>query len=181
MNNSNKNNGFTFVELLIYTFIFSILSFSVLNNYSKSKLKYELLSEQRKIVLFIRKIVNYQKLENSGDYFFYVNLIDRSMSLNLKEYNGNREIYKVDLSKKFDFISNNKDKNKSFERDFTDSGNFSKGFTIYIIYKDIVYYKISVNTVNSLRYPLITVYKTIKELNVNDNLNDLSIWKEDII
>lgn len=176
---SKKNNGFTFVELLIYMSIFSLLSFSVLNNYSNTKLKQELLSEQRKIVSFIRKSSNYVKNSSEGNYFFYVNFEEKILSLNENNVSSNKEIYKINLSNKFNYFSNNKEKNASFQRELTDVGNFNRGFTLFISHKERIYYKISVNTVNALRYPIITVYKPCNKIYVGDNVSDSSIWKEE--
>lgn len=176
-----KNNGFTLVEILVYISILVILFSIVVKNINENKQNQEFAIQKRNISQFVRKIQQYSQY-NKREY-----IIDFKISENtvyFLDINNNKEeiIDKMEISKNISYMTNNKKKNEDFRRKTTIDGNFEKGFSIYLLDKkgENIYYRISTNTINVAKYPIISIYKAKKPLNINENYQKSNLWEEEL-
>ena len=98
-----------------------------------------------------------------------------------KEKDG-EVIEELKLPENIGYFSNNSDKKADFIRKTTRNGNFDRGFSIFLADKNIrkIYYKISVSTVNTMKYPVISIYKAKKPVKPDENYLDYSLWDEEL-
>ena len=91
-------------------------------------------------------------------------------------------LQKLELPRNISYMSNNINKYEDFTRTTTINGNFEKGFSIYLLDKSKkkIYYRISINTINSIKYPIISIYKAKKSININEDYSDEKLWSEEM-
>ena len=79
-------------------------------------------------------------------------------------------------------MTNNSNKNADFLRNTTNEGNFEKGFSIYLLDKkgEKIYYRISTNTINAAKYPIISIYRAKIPIKLNEDYLKASLWEEEI-
>ena len=79
-------------------------------------------------------------------------------------------------------MTNNKDKNKDFTRNTTVEGNFEKGFSIYLLNRKgkKIYYRISTNTINAAKYPIISIYRAKVPIDVSEDYLKSALWEEEL-
>lgn len=176
-----KNNGFTLVEVLVYMSILAILFAIVFNVLQNQKQKQEFTIQKRNISQFIRKIQQYAQY-NKKEY-----VLDFKISGNtayfLNEENGKTEtIGKLEISGNISYMTNNTNKNADFKRRTTNEGNFEKGFSIYLLDKKgkKIYYRISTNTINAAKYPIISIYRAKTPIDINDDYTKSVLWEEEL-
>ena len=90
---------------------------------------------------------------------------------------------KIDFENiKFRKIVKKSNKNADFRRRTTNEGNFEKGFSVYLLDKkgEKIYYRISTNTINAAKYPIISIYKAKKPINLSDDYSKANLWEEEI-
>ena len=101
----------------------------------------------------------------------------------LDEKNGKKDIVdKMVISKNLSYMTNNSNKNADFRRRTTNEGNFEKGFSVYLLDKkgEKIYYRISTNTINAAKYPIISIYRAKKPINLSDDYSKANLWEEEI-
>ena len=99
------------------------------------------------------------------------------------ENEGKREVIdKMEISPNLSYMTNNSEKNKDFIRKTTLDGNFEKGFSIFLLNKegDKIYYRISTNTITAIKYPIISIYKAKKPININDEYLKPHLWEVEL-
>lgn len=176
-----RNNGFTLVEILVYMSILSILFTVVFNVLQNQKQKQEFTVQKRNISQFIRKIQQYAQY-NKKEYVLDFK-ISGSTAYFLNEENGKTEtIGKLEISKNISYMTNNTNKNADFKRRTTNEGNFEKGFSIYLLDKKgkKIYYRISTNTINAAKYPIISIYRAKTPIDINDDYTKSILWEEEL-
>lgn len=175
-----KNRGFTLVEVMVYISIFTMIFYISMAGIKSHKEKEIFRIEKIKISQFIRKIQQYSQYEKK------VYILDFKISENKMYFiNGNkkREILEErELSKEISYMTNNKEKNLDFVRETTEEGNFQRGFSVYLLNKkgNKIYYRISTNTINSAKYPIISIYRAKKPIYIEENYLDEKLWEEEI-
>ena len=116
----------------------------------------------------------YIKPEKAGD-------LKEDMELFRK--NGQKDIVdKMEISKNLSYMTNNSNKNADFRRRTTNEGNFERGFSVYLLDKkgEKIYYRISTNTINAAKYPIISIYRAKKPINLSDDYLKANLWEEEI-
>ena len=101
----------------------------------------------------------------------------------MEEVNGKKDIIdKMAISGDISYMTNNTDKNADFVRRTTNEGNFEKGFSVYLLDKkgEKIYYRISTNTINAAKYPIISIYRAKKPINLSDDYSKANLWEEEI-
>ena len=95
---------------------------------------------------------------------------------------NNGKLQKLELPSNISYMSNNINRDGDFTRSTTTNGNFEKGFSIYLLDKGKkkIYYRVSTNTINSLKYPIISVYKAKKAINVAEDYSNEKLWAEEL-
>ena len=96
---------------------------------------------------------------------------------------GKKEIIdKLKISDNLSYMTNNSNKNADFLRNTTNEGNFEKGFSIYLLDKkgEKIYYRISTNTINAAKYPIISIYRAKTPIKLNEDYLKTSLWEEEI-
>ena len=173
----NKKRGFTLVEVLVYISIFMLLFFVVTNNFEKRKEQQQFTIQKRNISQFIRKIQQYSQY-NKKEYELHFKISENMIYF----IDKNEIIDKLQISKDISYMTNNKEKNIDFIRKTTNECNFEKGFTIYLLNKkgDKIYYRISTNTINAAKYPIISIYKGKKPISVNEDYLKVNLWEEEL-
>lgn len=174
----NKIRGFTLIECIIYISIVLILFSFTIGNINKNREKQIFLNEKRNISQFIRKVQQYSQY-NKKEYIIDFQISEYKVHFSEE----NKEIIDTLLiSNNISYMTNNKNKNENFQRKTTNEGNFEKGFSIFLLNKkgDKIFYKISTNTINSLKYPIISIYKAKKPININEDYQKVNLWEEEL-
>ena len=174
MEKIKKVKGFTLIEVLVYmsvvAVLFTIVSISVQNH----KMKQNFAVEKRNISMFIRKIQQHAQ-QNRKEYILDFQ-ISKNTAFFMEETAGKKDIIdKMAISGEISYMTNNTDKN-------ADEGNFERGFSVYLLNKkgDRIYYRISTNTINAAKYPIISIYRAKKPINVKDDYTKSHLWEEEL-
>ena len=79
-------------------------------------------------------------------------------------------------------MTNNKNRNEDFKRKTTVEGNFEKGFSIYLLNGkgNKIYYRISTNTINAAKYPIISIYRAKSPIDVKQDYTNTALWEEEL-
>ena len=176
-----KNSGFTLAEILIYMSILAILFTVVLNGYNKRREQQDFAIQKRNISQFIRKIQQYSQ-HNRKEYILDFR-ISENMAYFIDNENGKEIVIdKMSISENISYMTNNKDKNKDFRRRTTKEGNFEKGFSVYLLNKkgNKIYYRVSTNTINAARYPIISIYRAKIPIIITEDYLKASLWEEEL-
>ena len=172
------DSGFTLIEVLAYMLIIAILFTLISNVLQKQRQNQIFAIEKRNISQFVRKIQQYSQ-HNKKEY-----ILDFKISKNIAYFLDEKKdiIGKINISTGISYMTNNSDKNADFKRKTTIEGNFEKGFSIYLLDKKAkkIYYRISTNTINAAKYPIISIYKAKTPINVNDDYLKLNLWEEEL-
>ena len=99
------------------------------------------------------------------------------------ENSGKRDIIdKLEISRNISYMTNNTNKNADFIRHTTEEGNFEKGFSIYLMDKkgSRIYYRISTNTINAAKYPIISIYRAKSPIDVKQDYTNTALWEEEL-
>ncbi|RRD40670.1 type II secretion system protein [Leptotrichia sp. OH3620_COT-345] len=178
---NKRDSGFTIIEVLMYMAIISILFAVVFNVLQNQKEKQEFSIQKRNISQFIRKIQQYAQY-NKKEYIIDFKISEKTVYF-ISEENGQRDIIgKLGISENISYMTNNSDKNSDFKRKTTIEGNFEKGFSIYLLNKKgtEIYYRISTNTINAAKYPIISIYRAKKPININVDYEKSNLWEEEL-
>ena len=172
------NDGFTLVEVLLYTSIVVILFSIVSISLQKQKEKQEFAIQKRNISQFVRKIQQYSQ-HNKKEY-----ILDFQISKKTVFFRDNTKdiIDKMVISDQISYMTNNTKKNDDFVRSTTNEGNFESGFSIYLLNKkgDKIFYRISTNTINAAKFPIISIYKAKEPINVKDDYSKSVLWEKEL-
>ena len=173
-----NKKGYTIIEVLLFLGLVSI--FFCFSAYSlEGRKRAESFGRVKTdITLFIRKIQKYG-FQNESEYYLEFSFTGKKAIFREKD-GGIIEVLK--LPENIGYFSNNSDKKADFSRKTTRNGNFDKGFSIFLADRNMgeVYYKISVSTVNTMKYPVISVYKAKKPMKSDENYLDYSLWDEEL-
>lgn len=173
-----NKKGYTLIEVLLFlglaSMFFCFITFSLENR----KMNESFVRVKTELPLFIRKVQRYG-FQYENEYYINFKISENRFLFETKE---EILIEEIKLPKNIGYFTNNSDKNLDFIRKTTKNGNFDRGFSIFLSDKNMkkVYYKISVSTVNSMKYPLISVYKAKKPILINENYLDYSLWNEEL-
>lgn len=176
-----NNNGFTLIEVLLYISIMAVLFTVVSVNLQKQRQNQEFAIQKRNISQFIRKIQQYAQ-HNRKEYVLDFKISEKRAYF-LDEKNGKKDIVdKMEISQNLSYMTNNSNKNADFRRRTTNEGNFEKGFSVYLLDKkgEKIYYRISTNTINAAKYPIISIYRAKKPINLSDDYSKANLWEEEI-
>lgn len=179
--NKSKRKGITLVEVLVYLSILSILVFISMES-MKLRQESEIYKiEKIKISQFIRKVQQYGQ-NNKKEYILNFKISDNKIQFIEEKNKTYNLLEEIEISKKISYMTNNQEKDEDFFRKTTNDGNFDKGFSIYLLNggKNKIYYRISTNTINSSKFPIINIYKAINPININDNYLDEKKWEEEL-
>ena len=178
MGNVLKKSGYTLIEVVLFMTLVTVFLYSGSVFLKVGKEKDSLNNAKVKIAVFIRKIQKYS-FYNNKEYTLKIKFSENKMVF--QESSG-EEIETVELPANLGYISNNSDKNADFTRKTTINGNFEKGFSIFLLNskKEKIYYKIVVNTVNSMRYPVISIFKARKAIPVAGDYMNSNLWIEEL-
>lgn len=172
------NSGFTLIEVLLYTSIVMILFSIVSISLQKQKEKQEFAIQKRNISQFVRKIQQYSQ-HNKKEY-----ILDFQISKKTVFFRENTKniIDKMIISDQISYMTNNTKKNDDFVRSTTNEGNFERGFSIYLLNKkgDKIFYRISTNTINAAKFPIISIYKAKEPINVKDDYSKSVLWEKEL-
>ena len=172
------NDGFTLVEVLLYTSIVVILFSIVSISLQKQKEKQEFAIQKRNISQFVRKIQQYSQ-HNKKEY-----ILDFQISKKTVFFRENTKniIDKMIISDQISYMTNNTKKNDDFVRSTTSEGNFEMGFSIYLLNKkgDKIFYRISTNTINAAKFPIISIYKAKEPISVKDDYLKSVLWEKEL-
>lgn len=181
MRKKGDSNGFTLIEVLLYISIMAILFMVISVNLQKQRQNQEFAIQKRNISQFIRKIQQYA--QHSRKEYVLDFKISEKMAYFLDEKNGQKDIVdKMEISKNLSYMTNNSNKNADFRRRTTNEGNFERGFSVYLLDKkgEKIYYRISTNTINAAKYPIISIYRAKKPINLSDDYLKANLWEEEI-
>lgn len=176
-----KNSGFTLAEVLVYISILGILFSIAFKSLSENKQNQEFAIQKRNISQFIRKVQQYAQY-NRQEYILEFKISENTVFF-IDGKDGKEEIVdKMTISRNISYMTNNQKKNEDFRRRTTAEGNFEKGFSIYLLDRKgkRIYYRISTNTVNAAKYPIISIYKAKKPIDVNDDYSRSNLWQEEM-
>ena len=86
------------------------------------------------------------------------------------------------ISDQISYMTNNTKKNDDFVRSTTSEGNFERGFSIYLLNKkgDKIFYRISTNTINAAKFPIISIYKAKEPISVKDDYLKSVLWEKEL-
>ena len=180
MKKIKKNNGFTLVEVLIYMTILTILFTAVINGLDRRREQQDFAIQKRNISQFIRKIQQYSQY-NRKKYILDFRISENTVYF-IDDENGKEIIIdRMPISRNISYMTNNKDKNKDFTRNTTVEGNFEKGFSIYLLNRKgkKIYYRISTNTINAAKYPIISIYRAKVPIDISEDYLKSALWEED--
>ena len=173
-----NKKGYTMIEILLFLGLVSIFFCFTASSLEKRKRAESFGRVKTELALFIRKIQKYG-FQNENEYYLEFNFSGRKVMF--REKDGG-VIEELKLPENIGYFSNNSDKKADFSRKTTKNGNFDKGFSIFLTdgKTDRVYYKIAVSTVNTMKYPVISVYKAKKAIKSNENYLDYNLWNEEL-
>ncbi len=177
----NKNRGITLIEVIIYMSISAMLFTVVSLSVQRTRQKHEFALQKRNISLFIRKIQQYAQ-HNKKEYILDFQ-ISSGKAYFVDETSGGRDIIdEISISRNISYMTNNKDRNADFKRHTTEEGNFEKGFSIYLLDKkgEKIYYRISTNTINAAKYPIISIYRAKKPIRITEDYMKSHLWEEEL-
>lgn len=170
--------GYTLIEVILFLALTTMTFGFIFGSLENRKISESLNTAKSNIVVFIRKIQKYG-FYNKKEY-----LLEFQFSNNKVVFKDDESeiIEEIKLPANINYISNNVDKKADFIRKTTKYGNFDKGFSIFLLDKNQtkIYYKIAVSTVNSMKYPVISIYKAEKPISINENYLDYNLWKEEL-
>ena len=175
------NKGFTLIEVLVYMSIVAILFTIISVNMQNQKMKQDFAVEKRNISMFVRKIQQYAQ-QNRKEYILDFQISKKTVFF-MEEVNGKKDIIdKMTISGNISYMTNNTDKNADFIRRTTNEGNFERGFSIYLLNKkgDKIYYRISTNTINAAKYPIISIYRAKSPINIEHDYTKSQLWEEEL-
>ena len=176
-----RNKGFTLIEVLVYMSVVAILFTIISVNMQNQKMKQDFAVEKRNISMFVRKIQQYAQ-QNRKEYILDFQISKKTVFF-MEEVNGKKDIIdKMTISGNISYMTNNTDKNADFIRRTTNEGNFERGFSIYLLNKkgDKIYYRISTNTINAAKYPIISIYRAKNPINIKDDYTKSQLWEEEL-
>ena len=181
MKKREGNRGFTLIEVLVYMSVVAILFTIVSVNMQNQKMKQDFAVEKRNISMFVRKIQQYAQ-QNRKEYILDFQISKKTVFF-MEEVNGKKDIIdKMTISGNISYMTNNTDRNADFIRRTTNEGNFERGFSIYLLNKkgNKIYYRISTNTINAAKYPIISIYRAKKPINLSDDYLKANLWEEEV-
>ena len=181
MKKREGNRGFTLIEVLVYMSVVAVLFTIVSISMQNQKMKQDFAVEKRNISMFVRKIQQYAQ-QNRKEYILDFQISKKTVFF-MEEVNGKKDIIdKMTISGNISYMTNNTDRNADFIRRTTNEGNFERGFSIYLLNKkgNKIYYRISTNTINAAKYPIISIYRAKKPININDDYTKSQLWEEEL-
>ena len=169
MEKIKKVKGFTLIEVLVYMSVVAVLFTIVSISMQNQKMKQDFAVEKRNISMFVRKIQQYAQ-QNRKEYILDFQISKKTVFF-MEEVNGN-----------ISYMTNNTDRNADFIRRTTNEGNFERGFSIYLLNKkgNKIYYRISTNTINAAKYPIISIYRAKNPINIKDDYTKSQLWEEEL-
>lgn len=173
-----NKRGYTLIEVLVFLGLVSIFFGFITFSLEKRKMNESFIRVKTELPLFIRKVQKYG-FQYENEYYVDFKISDNRLLFETKD---KVLIEEVRLPKNIGYFTNNSDKNADFIRKTTKNGNFDRGFSIFLSDRNMkkIYYRISVSTVNSVKYPLISVYKAKKPILINENYLDYGLWNEEL-
>ena len=173
-----NKKGYTIIEVLLFLGLISIFFCFTAYSLEKRKRAESFGKVKTELALFIRKI---QKYGFQSETEYHLEFSFSGKKVIFKEKDG-EVIEELKLPENIGYFSNNSDKKADFIRKTTRNGNFDRGFSIFLADKNIgkIYYKISVSTVNTMKYPVISIYKAKKPVKPDENYLDYSLWDEEL-
>ncbi len=176
-----KNKGFSLIETIVYMVILTTIFTIMIRGLNERREKQDFLIQKRNISQFIRKVQQYSH-HNRKEYILYFKISENKVYFIDIENNEEEIISEIDISKNISYMTNNKNRNEDFKRKTTVEGNFEKGFSIYLLNGkgNKIYYRISTNTINSARYPIISIYKSKIPINISDDYLKSNLWEEEL-
>ena len=181
MKKREGNKGFTLIEVLVYMSVVAVLFTIISVNMQNQKMKQDFAVEKRNISMFVRKIQQYAQ-QNRKEYILDFQISKKTVFF-MEEVNGKKDIIdKMTISGNISYMTNNTNRNADFIRRTTNEGNFERGFSIYLLNKkgNKIYYRISTNTINAAKYPIISIYRAKKPINLSDDYLKANLWEEEI-
>ena len=173
-----NKKGYTIIEVLLFLGLISIFFCFTAYSLEKRKRAESFGKVKTELTLFIRKVQKYG-FQSENEYQLEFNFSGKKVIF--KEKDG-EILEELRLPENIGYFSNNSDKKADFIRKTTKNGNFDKGFSIFLADRSLgkIYYKISVSTVNTMKYPVISVYKAKKPMKSDENYLDYSLWDEEL-
>lgn len=173
-----NKRGYTIIEVLLFLGLVSMFFCFTAYSMEKRKRAESFGKVKTDLSLFIRKIQKYG-FQNESEYSLEFSFSGKKVIFREKDGEVIEELW---LPENIGYFSNNSDKKADFSRKTTKNGNFDKGFSIFLTDRDMgkIYYKISVSTVNTMKYPVISIYKAKKPMKSKENYLDYNLWSEEL-
>ena len=170
--------GYTIIEIILFLGLVSLFFCFTSYSLEKRKRAEAFWRVKTDLTLFIRKIQKYG-FQSESEYYLEFVFSNKKVLFRDK---GKDIIEELKLPENIGYFSNNSDKKADFLRKTTENGNFDKGFSIFLTDKNMgkIYYRISVSTVNTMKYPVISIYKAKKPITSDKNYLDHSLWTEEL-
>ena len=138
-----KNKGFSLIELVVVVSITLVSIHGISQIYSNILIKKEVEKETIKIISLLRR----SQIESREKLIF---------NFNEKKILVGNEV--IELNKNYEYMFNSNNDKKYLEIEFNENHNASKAFSIFISKKNKVLKRISFDTINAAKYPIIRVY-----------------------
>jgi prepilin-type cleavage/methylation N-terminal domain protein len=138
-----KNKGFSLIELVVVVSITLVSIHGISQIYSNILIKKEVEKETIKIISLLRR----SQIESREKLIF---------NFNEKKILAGNEV--IELNKNYEYMFNSNNDKKYLEIGFNENHNASKAFSIFISKKNKVLKRISFDTINAAKYPIIRVY-----------------------
>lgn len=138
-----KNKGFSLIELVVVVSITLVSIHGISQIYSNILIKKEVEKETIKIISLLRR----SQIESREKLIF---------NFNEKKILVGNEV--IELNKNYEYMFNSNNDKKYLEIGFNEKHNASKAFSIFISKKNKVLKRISFDTINAAKYPIIRVY-----------------------
>ncbi len=138
-----KNKGFSLIELVVVVSITLVSIHGISQIYSNILIKKEVEKETIKIISLLRR----SQIESREKLIF---------NFNEKKILAGNEV--IELNKNYEYMFNSNNDKKYLEIEFNENHNASKAFSIFISKKNKVLKRISFDTINAAKYPIIRVY-----------------------
>ena len=173
-----NKKGYTIIEILLFLGLVGMIFGFTVHSLEKRKRSESFGRVKTDLTLFIRKIQKYG-FQNEDEYYMEFNFSGKKVIFREKDGEVMEELR---LPGNIGYFSNNSDKKADFSRKTTKNGNFDKGFSIFLADKNMgkIYYKISVSTVNTMKYPVISIYKAKRPVKPDENYLDYNLWNEEL-